>query len=88
MSSKRLTGMTLAAAAAAIFAATPMVASAGQHAQAEPTGHCVGSNSCKGQSACATANSSCKGQNACQGQGFEELTRAECEAKEGTFEEA
>ncbi len=88
MSSKRLTGMTLAAAAAAIFAATPMVASAGAHAQSEPAGHCVGSNSCKGQSACATANSSCKGQNACKGQGFEELTKAECEAKDGTFEEA
>ncbi len=31
----RITGLTLAAAAAAIFAATPMVASAGAHQSAE-----------------------------------------------------
>ena len=79
-------GAILAAAAAALFIASPIVASAGESAEA--TGHCVGANSCKGQSACATANSSCKGQNACKGQGFTSTTKAECDEAGGTFEEA
>lgn len=86
-SKDRLTGMTLAAAAAALFIAVPLTANAGAHESAEPAeGKCVGGNSCKGQSACATANTSCKGQNACKGQGYTESTKEDCEAAGGTFE--
>lgn len=82
-------GAILAAAAASLFVTAPMVANAGAHeGGGEATGHCVGANSCKGQSACATANSSCKGQNSCKGQGFTETTKAECDEAGGTFEEA
>lgn len=85
----RITGLTLAAAAAAIFAATPMVAGAGGHLSSEQVqGHCVGANSCKGQSACKTASSGCQGQNACKGQGFTQTTKAECDTAGGEFEEA
>ena len=85
----RITGLTLAAAAAAIFAATPMMAEAGGHKSAEPAqGKCVGGNSCKGQSACKTAKSDCQGQNSCKGQGFTQSTKADCEEAGGEFEEA
>jgi hypothetical protein len=85
----RITGLTLAAAAAAIFAATPVVANAASHASAEQAqGQCVGGNSCKGQSACKTAASDCQGQNACKGQGFTQSNKAECDEAGGEFEEA
>ena len=87
--SDRKNGAILAAAAATLFVAAPLVANAGAHeGGAEATGHCVGANSCKGTSACATANSSCKGQNSCKGQGFTVTTKAECDEAGGTFEEA
>jgi len=89
MNSKdRITGVALAAAAAAFFAAAPMAVQAGAHADAEPTGHCVGANACQGQSACATANSSCQGQNSCKGQGFTVTTEAACEEADGEWEAA
>ncbi len=85
----RITGLTLAAAAAAIFAATPMVAGAGGHLASEQAqGQCVGGNSCKGQSACKTAKSDCQGQNACKGQGFTQSNKADCDEAGGEFEEA
>lgn len=85
----RRNGALLAAAAAALFVTMPTVVSAADAAEAaESTGHCVGANSCKGQSACATANSSCKGQNSCKGSGFTVTTKAECDAASGEFEEA
>ena len=79
-SAKKISGFALAATAAAMLSVAPMSASA------SAKGKCVGANSCKGHSDCATANSSCKGQNACKGQGFLALTKAECDAKGGTFE--
>ncbi len=85
----QITGLTLAAAAAAIFAAAPMMANAGAHLSAEQAqGKCVGGNACKGQSACQTAASDCQGQNACKGQGFTQTTKAECDTAGGEFEEA
>ncbi|MCB1377248.1 MAG: hypothetical protein KDK89_02590 [Alphaproteobacteria bacterium] len=48
--------------------------------------HCVGVNSCKGQSECKTASSSCKGLNACKGQGFLAMTKADCDAAGGKVE--
>ncbi len=82
-------GAILAAAAAVLFLAAPIAVNAdtGKGA-AETMGHCVGGNSCKGQSACKTANSACKGQNACKGQGFTQTTKAECDEADGEFEEA
>jgi hypothetical protein len=85
----RRNGALLAATAAALFVAMPTVVGAADAAEpAESTGHCVGANSCKGQSACATANSSCKGQNSCKGSGFTVTTKAECDTAGGEFEEA
>jgi hypothetical protein len=46
--------------------------------------HCMGVNSCKGQSACQTANNACAGQNGCSGKGFLEMAEADCKAKGGT----
>ncbi|TDJ44886.1 MAG: hypothetical protein E2O52_07510 [Gammaproteobacteria bacterium] len=85
----RRNGVLLAAAAAALFVTVPTIVSAADGAQsAEATGHCVGGNSCKGQSECATANSSCKGQNSCKGTGYTVATEADCDAAGGKFEAA
>lgn len=74
--SNKLTGIALATAAAAMFAATPVTA-------AESNGNtvkCMGVNACKGKSSCKTADSSCKGQNSCKGHGFVEVRSADvCE---------
>ena len=80
---KKLQGMALAAAAAAMFAGAPVAVMAG-----DAPGKCVGANSCKGHSACATASNACKGMNACKGQGFVEMTKEECDKAGGTFEPA
>ena len=48
--------------------------------------HCLGVNSCKGQSECKTGNSSCKGLNECKGQGFLSMTKTECDAAGGKVE--
>jgi len=78
----RMTGIALAATAAAIFATAPLTAVAHDTEQ----GKCVGANSWKGQSACKTANSECKGLNSCKGQGFIMATKSECDEKGGEFE--
>lgn len=69
-------GAAIATAAALLFGALALPASAAD----EATVHCMGVNSCKGQSACKTADNACKGQNSCKGQGFLELTQAQCDA--------
>lgn len=76
-------GAVLAAAALSFAVSGAVMAPA--HAE-EGKIHCVGVNSCKGQSACKTANSSCKGQNACKGQGWLEMTAADCTAQGGKAE--
>lgn len=67
MSHKR-SGLALATAAAALFAAgtvvTPVVSAA------EGQVMCAGVNSCKGSSECKTATSACAGQNSCKGHGW------------------
>lgn len=67
--SNKLTGIALATAAAAMFAAAPV--SAGE--SDGNTVKCMGVNACKGKSSCQTADSSCKGQNSCKGHGFVEV---------------
>lgn len=76
-----------ALAAAALSLAMTGIAVAPVHAE-EAKVHCVGVNSCKGQSECKTANSSCKGLNACKGQGFLSMTKADCDAAGGKVEES
>jgi uncharacterized membrane protein len=79
---KKTTGFALAAAAAALLATAPMGA-----VQADGhEGKCMGVNGCKGQSDCATSAGACKGQNTCKGHGFLKMSKADCDAKGGTFE--
>ena len=82
MDVKTSSSLTLAAAAAAMFALTPISASAGEEVQ------CMGANACKGHSACKTATSECKGLNDCKGQGFVMAeSKAACEEAGGTVAE-
>lgn len=83
MNVKTTSSLTLAAAAAAMFALAPVSASAAEDA----TVKCVGGNTCKGHSDCKTATSDCKGLNACKGQGFVMITEAACNEAGGTVEE-
>ena len=74
---KKISGLALATAAAALFAAAPIATvSAADAAKVK----CEGVNTCKGQSACKTATSGCQGQNSCKGKGFLQLTKADCDA--------
>ncbi|HNC52465.1 MAG TPA: hypothetical protein PLO14_09550 [Accumulibacter sp.] len=67
--SNQLSGVAIAAAAAALFTAGSIVAPTAQAAEGSSV-HCAGINSCKGHSECKTAKNECKGQNACKGQGW------------------
>lgn len=71
---KRLTGIALATAAAAMFALAPLPATA-----AEKTVKCMGVNACKGKSSCKGAESAGKGQNSCKGHGWVAVTKEVCE---------
>lgn len=75
---RKVSGIAVATAAAALFALAPVSASA------EEMVKCMGANACKGQSACKTASSSCKGLNSCKGHGFVEVSKAECGKLGGT----
>jgi len=79
---RKLTGIALATAAAAMFAGAPVSASAGDTAE----GHCIGVNACKGKSSCATADNKCKGHNACKGKGFVVVDKPTCDQLGGKFE--
>ena len=67
--SNQLSGVAIAAAAAALFA-TGSIMIPSVHAAEGGSVHCAGINSCKGHSECKTAKSECKGTNACKGQGW------------------
>ncbi len=75
MRSKKTPGVAIATAAAMLFGTT-LIGSVS--AASEGKIHCLGVNSCKGQSACKSANNACKGQNSCKGKGFLEMTASEC----------
>ena len=78
---KKTTGIALAAAACALFAAGT-VATLSSPAQAAVK--CAGINSCKGMNSCASATNSCKGMGACKGMGWlETKDAAECTSKGG-----
>jgi hypothetical protein len=74
-------GMALAAAAASLVMASATIPSSVQAASMK--GHCVGANSCKGQSACKSASNQCKGLNSCKGKGFLEMTKSACSKIKG-----
>lgn len=77
------TGLSIATAAAALFATTAFSSAA----QAADDGmvKCSGINSCKGSSECKTAKSECKGHNSCKGQGWvSKKTAEECKTAGGT----
>ena len=84
----KMSGITLASAAATLLLAgcsTGSYGTAAAPAAAKVADiKCSGINSCKGTSACATATSACKGQNACKGQGWVKSTATDCTAKGGT----
>jgi hypothetical protein len=86
------TGKTLMTAALGglLLAATATMASAEEGnalAGGDKTGECHGVNACKGTGACHGVDHSCGGKNACKGKGWEKATKADCEAKGGTFKE-
>ena len=76
MSSKVLSGVALATAAAVMFSTVAVTTARADEGKVK----CEGVNSCKGHSACKSANNACKGQNSCKGKGFLELTQAQCDA--------
>lgn len=73
-------GSLVLGAAVAALSGQAMVASAAENV------HCLGVNSCKGQSECKTAGSACKGQNECKGHGFLSMTAAACSAAGGVVD--
>jgi len=79
-STRKLSGVAIAAAAASLFA---MGYSAPVLADDAGKIHCEGANGCKGKSDCKSAKNSCQGQNSCKGQGFKEMTKAECDKAKG-----
>ena len=80
MSSNKIIGVTLAAAAAVAFTVAPIVTFAGTTAKVQ----CMGTNACKGKGACKTAANACKGQNACKGKGIVMMSPKKCTAAKGT----
>lgn len=84
--SQKSTGIALAAAAAAVFAAGAMMSPLAQAADAKDMSvHCSGINSCKGTSECKSAKNDCKGRNSCKGQGWVTKSSAkECTDAGGT----
>ena len=82
MNTRKVSGMALAALAAALFAAAPMAADS----VGSTPGKCYGVNACKGKSSCQSKGHSCKGQTACKGQGFVIISKDACEQIGGRFE--
>jgi hypothetical protein len=79
-----VSGGSLAVAALALAMAGAASPAAAKKAAKEMV-HCMGINSCKGQSACKSANNACKGQNSCKGKGWlPTKSEAACEKKGGT----
>ncbi|MGH8751574.1 MAG: BufA2 family periplasmic bufferin-type metallophore [Burkholderiales bacterium] len=70
---KKIAGITLALAAAGLFANAGMVRAE------EGLVLCQGVNACKGKGDCATAHNACKGQNDCKGKGAVTLDKRQCE---------
>ena len=78
----KVRGISLAIAAATLFAGLPAAAPASGDSV-----RCFGVNECRGRGACATAGNQCAGQNACRGRGVLETSREACEQAEGRVED-
>jgi uncharacterized membrane protein len=76
------TGLTMAIAAAGLFAATSANAITAPHGD-EAKVHCYGVTACKGQNDCKTDKNACKGKASCKGHGFKSMTDKECKAAGG-----
>ena len=81
MSSRKISGVLLATAAAALFSTANIATAADEAAPAQVK--CSGVNACKGMSECGTASNACKGQNSCKGHGWMNMSKADCDAKGG-----
>ncbi len=79
---RKLSGLAIASTAAAIFATTPMMASAEKAKQ--PDIKCTGINGCKGQGACKSKNNACAAQNSCKEKGWIHGTEQQCKDMGGT----
>ncbi len=79
---RKLTGLVIAAAAAGMFATVPAAHAASESGKV----HCTGINACKGKSDCKTASNACKGMNGCKGKGMLVVSEKECKDKGGTVE--
>lgn len=73
---KVVSGIALAAAAAALFSTGVGIGNAADSGVVQVK--CYGANSCKGQAECKTAMNECKGHNACKGQGFVNMSERAC----------
>lgn len=82
MDTRKVSGVALAALAAAVFATAPLAA---DNAGSTP-GKCYGVNACKGKSSCQSKGHGCKSQNACKGKGFVIISKEACEQIGGRFE--
>lgn len=76
---RRLVGVAIATAAAAMFAAGAVGTASAQEVKVK----CYGVNACKGKGACKTSMNACKGKNACKGQGFDMMSEKSCIEKLG-----
>ena len=86
----KITGGSLAAAAALFavstaFAAPAPQGSSGLAVAASDKVHCYGVHDCKGNGDCKTSENACKGQNACKGHSFKGMAAKDCLAKGGTI---
>jgi len=63
-------------------------AGAKEHTSDKTKGECHGINSCKGKGDCGGKGYSCAGKNSCKGKGWLEMTKADCDAKKGTFKKS
>ena len=80
MKLSKTSGVTLAAAAAALLLGGTMAGAPTASAQ-DAKVKCYGANACKGKNDCKTVNNACKGKNSCKGQGFVMLSEKDCLAK-------
>ena len=73
---RRLVGLAVASAAAALFVAGVPASAADNDGSVKV--RCYGANACKGQAECKTSMNSCKGHNSCKGQGFVSMSEKAC----------
>ena len=77
-----INGLSIAATAAALFAAAPAPAA---EQGAEALIHCYGVNACRERGNCKSAENKCKAQNACKGHGYVPVSAAVCEQLGGVI---